>query len=101
MDIEKEFGEKDYTFENPYIKLNPYNRTPLGALINFKSGYSENPVRITVKGVDGSRDFMYTINKMGEKGIPVINLYPNTENKVNIKILSKDRTKIIKEKIFW
>ena len=98
MDIEKEFGEKDYTFENPYIKLNPYNRTPLGALINFKSGYSENPVRITVKGVDGSRDFMYTINKMGEKGIPVINLYPNTDNKVNIKILSKDRTKIIKEK---
>ena len=97
-DIEKEFGEKDYTFENPYIKLNPYNRTPLGALINFKSGYSENPVKITVKGVDGSRDFMYTINKMGEKGIPVINLYPNTENKVNIKILSKDRTKIIKEK---
>lgn len=98
MDIEKEFSEKDYTFENSYIKLNPYNRTPLGALINFKSGYSENPVRITVKGVDGSRDFMYTINKMGEKGIPVINLYPNTENKVNIKILSKDRTKIIKEK---
>ena len=98
MDIEKEFGEKDYTFENPYIKLNPYNRTPLGALINFKSSYSENPVRITVKGVDGSRDFMYTINKMGEKGIPVINLYPNTDNKVNIKILSKDRTKIIKEK---
>lgn len=98
MDIEKEFSEKDYTFENPYIKLNPYNRTPLGALINFKSGYNENPVRITVKGVDGSRDFMYTINKMGEKGIPVINLYPNTENKVNIKILSKDRTKIIKEK---
>lgn len=98
MDIEKEFSEKDYTFENPYIKLNPYNRTPLGALINFKSGYSENPVRITVKGVDGSRDFMYTINKMGEKGIPVINLYPNTDNKVNIKILSKDRTKIIKEK---
>lgn len=41
---------------------------------------------------------MYTINKMGEKGIPIINLYPNTDNKVNIKILSKDRTKIIKEK---
>lgn len=98
MNIEKEFAEKDYTFENPYIKLNPYNRTPLGALINFKSGYSENPVRIIVKGVDGSKDFIYTINKMGEKGIPIINLYPNTDNKVNIKILSKDRTKIIKEK---
>ncbi len=98
MEIEKEFSERDYTFENPYIKLNPYNRTPLGALINFKSDYSENPVRIIVKGVDGSKDFMYTINKMGEKGIPIINLYPNTDNKVNIKILSKDRTKIIKEK---
>ena len=98
MEIEKEFSEKDYTFENPYIKLNPYNRTPLGALINFKSDYSENPVRIIVKGVDGSKDFMYTINKIGEKGIPIINLYPNTDNKVNIKILSKDRTKIIKEK---
>ena len=98
MEIEKEFSERDYTFENPYIKLNPYNRTPLGALINFKSGYSENPVRIIVKGVDGSKDFIYTINKIGEKGIPIINLYPNTDNKVNIKILSKDRTKIIKEK---
>ena len=98
MNIEKEFAEKDYTFENPYIKLNPYNRTPLGALINFKSDYSENPVRIIVKGVDGSKDFIYTINKIGEKGIPIINLYPNTDNKVNIKILSKDRTKIIKEK---
>lgn len=98
MEIEKEFNGKNYTFENPYVKLNPYNRTPLGALVNFNTEYRENPVRITIKGVDGSRDFVYTVNKMGENGIPVTALYPNTENKINIKILSKDRSRIIKEK---
>lgn len=98
MEIEKEFNGENYTFENPYVKLNPYNRTPLGALVNFNTEYRENPVRITIKGVDGSRDFVYTVNKMGENGIPVTALYPNTENKINIKILSKDRSRIIKEK---
>lgn len=98
IEIEKEFAEKNYTFEMPYIKLNPYNRTPLGALIKFNTEYKENPVRITVKGVDGSKSYMYTLDKIGEKGIPVTTLYPNTDNKVNIKILSKDRRKIVAEK---
>ena len=98
MEIEKEFAEKNYTFEMPYIKLNPYNRTPLGALIKFNTEYKENPVRITVKGVDGSKSYMYTLDRIGEKGIPVTTLYPNTDNKVNIKILSKDRRKVVAEK---
>lgn len=98
MEIEKEFTEKNYTFEMPYIKLNPYNRTPLGALIKFNTEYKENPVRITVKGVDGSKSYMYTLDRIGEKGIPVTTLYPNTDNKVNIKILSKDRRKVVAEK---
>lgn len=98
MEIEKEFVEKNYTFEMPYIKLNPYNRTPLGALIKFNTEYKENPVRITVKGVDGSKSYMYTLDRIGEKGIPVTTLYPNTDNKVNIKILSKDRRKVVAEK---
>lgn len=97
IEIEKAFSEKEYTFKNPYIKLNPYGRTPLGALVNFNTEYLENPIRVTIKGVDGDSNYSYTLNKKSEKGIPIVALYPNTNNKVYIKILSKDRKNIIAE----
>lgn len=97
IEIEKAFSEKEYTFKNPYIKLNPYGRTPLGALVNFNTEYLENPIRVTIKGVDGDSNYSYTLNKKSEKGIPIVALYPNTNNKVSIKILSKDRKNIIAE----
>ncbi len=99
IEIEKAFAEKNYTFKEPYIKLNPYGRTPLGALVNFNTEYSENPVKVTIKGVDGGADYSYILDKKSEKGIPVVALYPNTNNKVLIKILSKDRTSVIAENI--
>ena len=98
IEINKEYNSYNYTFENPYIKLNPYNRTPLGALVNFNTEYKDNPIKVTVKGIDGNPDFNYVINKISEQGIPVVGLYPNTDNKVNIKILSKNKNSVIKEK---
>ncbi len=97
IEINKEYSSKEYTFENPYIKLNPYNRTPLGALVNFKTEYNDNPIKITIKGVDGNSDYSYMLNKKSENGIPVIALYPNTNNKVNIKILSKNKATVLQE----
>lgn len=97
MAIEKEFAEKEYTLNKPFIKLNPYGRTPLGALVNFKTEFSDNPVKVTIKGIDGGKDYSYTIDKKSEKGIPVVALYPNTNNKVTIKILSKDRNSVLAE----
>lgn len=97
MAIEKEFAEKEYTLNEPFIKLNPYGRTPLGALVNFKTEFSDNPVKVTIKGIDGGKDYSYTIDKKSEKGIPVVALYPNTNNKVTIKILSKDRSSVLAE----
>lgn len=100
-EINREFYEGDYTFENPYIKLNPYKRTPLGALVNFKTEYTENPVRVTIKGVDGEKDYTYTLEKKETAGIPVMALYPNTKNQVTIKILSKDRKTVLQEKTIF
>ena len=99
IEINKEYTSYNYTFENPYIKLNPYNRTPLGALVNFNTEYKDNPIKVTIKGIDGNPDFSYVLNKVSEQGIPVVGLYPNTDNKVNIKILSKNKNSVIKEKI--
>lgn len=99
IEINKEYTSYNYTFENPYIKLNPYNRTPLGALVNFNTEYKDNPIKVTIKGIDGNPDFSYVLNKVSEQGIPVVGLYPNTNNKVNIKILSKNKNSVIKEKI--
>ncbi|WP_300357451.1 aryl-sulfate sulfotransferase N-terminal domain-containing protein [Fusobacterium sp.] len=101
IEINKEYSSKEYTFENPYIKLNPYNRTPLGALVNFKTEYNDNPIKITIKGVDGNSDYSYMLNKKSENGIPVIALYPNTNNKVNIKIFSKNKATVLQEETIF
>lgn len=101
IEINKEYNSKEYTFENPYIKLNPYNRTPLGALVNFKTEYNDNPIKITIKGVDGNSDYSYMLNKKSENGIPVIALYPNTNNKVNIKIFSKNKATVLQEETIF
>lgn len=100
IEINNEYSSFNYTFEKPYIKLNPYNRTPLGAIINFNSEYTNNPVKISIIGVDGNSDFSYTLDKIGSEGLPIICLYPNTKNKINIQIFSKNKDRILKEKIF-
>ena len=98
IEINKEYSLQNYTFENPYIKINPYNRTPLGALINFNTEYKENPIKVTIKGIDGDSNYSYILNQKSEQGIPIIALYPNTDNKVNIQILSKNKNTVLQEK---
>lgn len=84
IELEKEYRKKIYTFDEPFVKLNPYGRTPLTALIKVDNNLVNKKVKVTVKGAFGSADYSYitTINSLGEFG--VVGLFPKCENKVKI-----------------
>ncbi len=44
--LEDEYSKNKYTFENPYIKIDPYDMNPLSAIIKFRT---EQPCRVAFK----------------------------------------------------
>lgn len=92
IELEKEYRKKVYTFNEPFIKLNPYGRTPLTALVKVDNSLADKKVSILVRGAFGSEDYLYStrINSLGE--LPIVGLFPKCENRVKIS-LEDGRTK--------
>lgn len=92
IELEKEYRKKVYTFNEPFIKLNPYGRTPLTALVKVDNSLADKKVSILVRGAFGSEDYSYStrINSLGE--LPIVGLFPKCENRVKIS-LEDGRTK--------
>lgn len=100
--IKKEYSELEYTWRQPYIKINPYGSTPLSALIKFKT---DEPMKVKIEIVDreGSNivyefnDYIteheYTISGLYLKGETEIYIYVENklekQNKKKIKIKSE------------
>ena len=86
IELEKEYRKKVYSFDNPYIKLNPYGRTPLTALVKVDDSLAGKKIKITIFGEFGSGNYTYntTINKLGE--LPIVGLYPKSENKIALEL---------------
>lgn len=87
--LEADFEIAGYSLDNPNVILNPYEISPLTALVIFETENEETP-KVIVKG-ENSRD----IEGFGKKGkehyIPVYGLYPDKDNKVIIKIGDKSK----------
>ncbi|SFD86728.1 arylsulfate sulfotransferase [Lentibacillus persicus] len=84
-ELSAEYEDGSYSFEDPFIKLNPYGVTPLAALVKFET---EEPVEIEV--AVGNGDGQVPIQKKWDgystsHEIPVLGLYPDTENTVVLK----------------
>lgn len=73
-----------YTLENPNIILNPYGDSPLTAIILFETE-EEEPVTMVIEGKDQNSTYTNTFKSTTKHYIPVYGLYPNTENKIEIK----------------
>lgn len=86
IELEKEYRKKIYTFDEPFIKLNPYGRTPLTALVKVDNSLADKKVSILVRGAFGSKDYSYStrINSLGE--LPIVGLFPKCENRVKISL---------------
>ncbi|KRK73513.1 arylsulfate sulfotransferase [Levilactobacillus namurensis DSM 19117] len=82
---------KDYTFDNPYVKINPYGSSPLSALVTFTT---DDAVKVSYTVV-GKTDHTSITNTV--KGgyttshqVPVVGLYADTNNTVKITETTKN-----------
>ncbi len=88
---EKDFKTNGYTLENPNIILNPYEISPLTALILFETP-NEERVSITVKGKDKHTTFNNTFENTKKHYIPVYGLYPDSENEIILEYGNNSKT---------
>lgn len=92
---EKYLTPYGYTLDNPNIILNPYGISPLTALILFETKNNEE-VTITIYGKDENSTYTNTFKSSTKHYLPVYGLYPNHNNKVQVKCGNKVQTYTIK-----
>lgn len=80
---EKYLIHYNFTIDNPNIILNPYDISPLSAIIIFETE-EEEAITVTIKGKDTNSTYTNTFNKTKEHYIPIFGLYPNYNNEIII-----------------
>ena len=92
-ELEQEFLSDidEYTFENPKVILNPYEISPLTALVIFKTNDLTTPT-VTIKGKDNLTTYEHTFTQDNIHMLPIYGLYADTENEVVISINGKEKT---------
>lgn len=85
----------DNTFDNPKVVLDPYDISPLTALIMFKTNDS-TVVTITVPGKDDKTTISNTFSSTKEHYIPVYGLYADTNNKIILSMNGEEKVIEIK-----
>lgn len=94
--LEKDFLKKtDYTFDNPKVILNPYEISPLTALIIFETKDSAT-ITVTIQGKDEKTTITNTFTPARKHIIPIYGLYADTNNEIIIQNGNKKKTIHIK-----
>ena len=84
-----------YTLDNPNVILNPYDISPLTALIIFETNDAV-PVSITVVGKNSDNSYTKDFEKSKVHYIPVYGLYADYNNKIIIKCQNTEKVVEIK-----
>lgn len=92
---EQKLKVKGYTIENPNVILDPYDASPLTALILFETNTEVAP-KVTISGKDELSTFTHTFSKNKTHYLPIYGLYANTTNKVIIEFEERGK-KVSKE----
>ena len=89
-----------FTVDPNSIKLNPYGYAPLSALVSFSVTVGGNTF-IRVRGKHGKlTDIEHTFNDTGlQHAVPIIGLYPNYANTVDLRIMSTSGDTLAKSTI--
>ncbi|HIU13558.1 MAG TPA: aryl-sulfate sulfotransferase [Candidatus Fimiplasma intestinipullorum] len=80
-----ELENGNYTWDNPLVKINPYFINPLAAVVLFKTE-EEIAVTITVHGKEPEGTIQHTFPKSKTHVLPVLGLYADYENTVDIEL---------------
>lgn len=78
-----EFEAGNYTVENPLVKYNAYLINPLSAVVLFRTE-EEVAVTVRVKGKTKAADIVHTFPKAKTHILPVLGLYSDYNNTVEI-----------------
>ena len=89
-ELAKELKKKEYTLDNAYVKLNPYNLSPLSAIIIFQTA-EEEEIKVTVNG-----KYVTTMEKTKLHSIPVWGLYEDYDNIVKLEGTNSSKEYTIK-----
>src|SRR5699024_7661431 len=89
-------ASKGSTLEDPYVNVDPYDRSPLTALIIFNTK-KDATVSFTVKGKTPDVNISHSLDEERKSHvIPVVGLYPDTENEVNLFVTKANGEKVEK-----
>ena len=93
--IEKEFKSEGYTIDNPNVILNPYDISPLTALVIFETDEEVEPT-VIINGKDENTTFTNTFESNKVHYLPIYGLYPDYNNEITIKYGDVSKTIYIK-----
>ncbi|MGL4987954.1 MAG: aryl-sulfate sulfotransferase N-terminal domain-containing protein [Cetobacterium sp.] len=94
--IKKEYEKEVFTFDKPYLKYNPYGRTPLAYGLKYGKNEKIELLRITVLGKNGMPNFMYEKKYLPGELFPIVGLFPKTENIVVLEQINSETKKVEK-----
>ena len=84
-----------YTLDDPNVVLNPYEISPLTALVIFETDEKVSP-EVTIHGDSDLTTYTHTFAKGTEHYLPIYGLYAGRENKVTIKCGDEEKELTIK-----
>lgn len=84
-----------YTLDDPNVVLNPYEISPLTALVMFETDEEVSP-EVTIHGDSDLTTYTHTFAKGTEHYLPIYGLYAGRENKVTIKCGDEEKELTIK-----
>lgn len=96
-EIKKEFEANKYTFNEPFLRYNPYGRTPLAYGLKYEVEKPEL-LKVTVLGMGGMPNFSYEKKYTPGELFPIVGLYPKAENTVVIENINPADKKVLKTK---
>lgn len=97
--LERLIDEYQFQFDAMLIVCNPYELTPLSALLIFHTE-KKCSVRYMVRGKTTDCDFIYTTSGFETRHrVPVFGLYAACENQVDIELLGEDGEVIAKKQV--
>ncbi len=82
--LEEKFKIDGYTIDNPNIILDPYDASPLTALVLFETNDEVEPT-ITILGNDELTTYTYKSKKSNKHYLPIYGLYADYENTIIIE----------------
>ena len=90
--LEKKFTtSEENTIDNPKIIVNPYNISPLTALIMFETKDLTAPT-VKIVGKDENTTFEKTFTPNKKHILPIYGLYPDKNNEIIITLNGKEYT---------